>query len=35
LGTNWVLDTAAARTNEVDVPIAPGNGSVFLRLVYP
>ena len=35
LGTNWVNVTGSAATNQVIVPVNPGNGSVFYRLIYP
>jgi len=35
LGTNWVDVTGANATNQISIPINPGNGSVFFRLVYP
>jgi len=34
LGTNWVRLTASTATNQVTLPIVPGNDSVFYRLVY-
>jgi len=35
LGTNWYFLPNSQQTNQVFLPIAPVNGSVFLRLVYP
>jgi len=35
LGTNWVRVSSSTTTNQVSIPIAPANGSVFYRLVYP
>jgi subtilisin family serine protease len=35
LGTNWVILSASAGTNQFTVPVDPANGSVFYRLVQP
>lgn len=35
LGTNWYAWPGSTTTNQVWVPIVPGNPAVFLRLVYP
>jgi hypothetical protein len=35
LATNWFDVTDSQSTNNIFLPIDPGNGSVFLRLVYP
>lgn len=35
LSTKWTILSASASTNAVTVPIAPANGAVFYRLVYP
>ena len=35
LGTNWVVVPNSAATNQVSLPIGPGAGAVFYRLVYP
>lgn len=35
LSTNWVRIPGSSASNQLSVPIVPGNGSVFYRLVYP
>ena len=35
LSTNWVRIPGSRASNQLSVPIVPGNGSVFYRLVYP
>jgi hypothetical protein len=35
LNTNWFTVTGSSLTNQVFIPIAPANGSVFFRLAYP
>jgi hypothetical protein len=35
IGTNWVNVAGSTSTNQVAIPVNPGNGSVFYRLVYP
>jgi hypothetical protein len=35
LGTNWVTVPNSANVTGTNITIDPGNGSVFLRLVYP
>jgi hypothetical protein len=35
LGTNWVALPGSTMTNQMSLPIAPANASVFYRLVYP
>lgn len=35
LGTNWATVPNSTNTTQVQIPIDPANGSVFLRLVYP
>ena len=35
LSTNWVRIPGSSTANQLSVPIVPGNGSVFYRLVYP
>jgi hypothetical protein len=35
LGTNWLTVSNSTNVNQEDIPIDPGNGSIFLRLVYP
>ncbi len=35
LGTNWVAIPTSAVTNQVLIPVGPGAGAVFYRLVYP
>ena len=35
LGTNWVNVGQTSTTNQIAIPINPGNGAVFFRLVYP
>ena len=35
LGTNWSTVPGSPATNRMQMPIAPGQGSVFYRLVYP
>jgi hypothetical protein len=35
LGTDWFDVAGSQLTNEIFVPIEPGNGNVFLRLIYP
>jgi sugar lactone lactonase YvrE len=35
LSANWTILGASASTNAIAFPIAPANGSVFYRLVYP
>lgn len=35
LGTNWFDVPNATATNELTLPINPGNASVFFRLIYP
>jgi hypothetical protein len=35
LGTNWVTVSGSAGTNQVVIPVATTNGSVFFRLIYP
>ena len=35
LGTNWVTVAGSSATNQIVLPIAPNNASVFFRLSYP
>lgn len=35
LGTNWTTLAGSAATNQVWLPILPGAGAVFYRMVYP
>lgn len=35
LGTNWFTVPGSSAINQVQLPIDPANGSVFLRLAYP
>jgi hypothetical protein len=35
LSTNWFPMPGTATTNQFWIPVKPGNGSVFFRLVYP
>jgi hypothetical protein len=35
LSTNWVAVSGSSQTNEVFMPIATTNGSVFYRMTYP
>lgn len=35
LGTNWYDWPGSTNVNSVSIPIAPGNPSVFFRMVYP
>jgi hypothetical protein len=35
LSTNWFDVTGSGVTNSVVMPVNPGNGSVFYRLIYP
>jgi hypothetical protein len=35
LGTNWVIVPGSSLTNEMVLPYAATNGSVFFRLIYP
>ena len=35
LGTNWATVPNSTNTTQIQIPIDPANGSVFLRLVYP
>jgi len=35
LGTNWVNYNPSTATNQVVIPINPGNGTVFYRLLIP
>ena len=35
LGTNWVTVANSTGTNQMTLPLAATNGSVFFRLVYP
>lgn len=35
LGTNWTTISDSATTNQLSLPIDPGVGGVFFRLVYP
>jgi hypothetical protein len=35
IGTNWITVHGSTLTNQVLLPINPGNGSTFFRLVYP
>ncbi len=35
LGANWVDVPNSTTTNQISIPIDPGNGNVFYRLIYP
>jgi hypothetical protein len=35
LSTNWTILNTSASTNVMTIPVAPANGSVFYRLIYP
>jgi regulation of enolase protein 1 (concanavalin A-like superfamily) len=35
LGANWTTVTGSSATNLIWLPLEPGNGSVFFRLIYP
>ena len=35
LRTNWTTVNGSTATNQVVIPINPGNGCVFFRLAYP
>ena len=35
LGTNWVTVPNSTNLNQISIPIAATNGSVFFRLIYP
>ncbi|HTV41450.1 MAG TPA: autotransporter-associated beta strand repeat-containing protein [Candidatus Sulfotelmatobacter sp.] len=35
LSTNWADVSGSTTTNQMVIPVAPNNGSVFYRLVYP
>jgi hypothetical protein len=35
LGTNWVTVSGSTATNQMSLPMNPGNVAVFFRLLYP
>jgi len=35
LGTNWTIVTGSTFTNQFSIPVIPGGGNAFFRLVYP
>ncbi|MGH7953274.1 MAG: hypothetical protein ACREFE_15340, partial [Limisphaerales bacterium] len=35
LGTNWATIAGSDATNQWTIPLNPGNGSVFFRLIHP
>ena len=35
LGTNWFMVFGSTGTNQMAIPVDPGNGSVFFRLLFP